>query len=80
MSAKLWYQKTPHHTILEGSKLVRWNTDPLDIPRLLPICLSPPDAVRFDIITLFPDFFASPLESGLVGRALARGIAETHIT
>lgn len=43
-------------------------------------CPSLVDTVRFDIITLFPDFFASPLESGLVGRALERGIAETHIT
>lgn len=31
--------------------------------------------MRFDIVTLFPDFFASPLSSGLLGRALARQIA-----
>lgn len=36
--------------------------------------------VRFDLVTLFPDFFTSPLQSGLVGRALARGIAEVQIT
>jgi tRNA (guanine37-N1)-methyltransferase len=36
--------------------------------------------VRFDIITLFPDFFASPLASGLLGKALAKGIAEVHLT
>ncbi|MEO0409529.1 MAG: tRNA (guanosine(37)-N1)-methyltransferase TrmD, partial [Cyanobacteria bacterium P01_A01_bin.135] len=36
--------------------------------------------MRFDIVTLFPDFFASPLKSGLVGRALSRGIAEVQIT
>jgi tRNA (guanine37-N1)-methyltransferase len=32
--------------------------------------------VRFDIVTLFPDFFESPLSSGLIGRALGKGIAE----
>lgn len=36
--------------------------------------------LRFDIITLFPDFFASPLASGLVGKALAKGIAEVYLT
>ncbi len=36
--------------------------------------------MRFDLITLFPDFFVSPLQSGLVGRALAREIATVHIT
>lgn len=36
--------------------------------------------MRFDIVTLFPDFFSSPLQSGLVGRALARGIAVVHLT
>jgi len=34
--------------------------------------------VRFDIITLFPDFFSSPLQSGLLGKALAKGIATVH--
>jgi len=34
--------------------------------------------VRFDIVTLFPDFFASPLLSGLLGKALARKIAQVH--
>ena len=36
--------------------------------------------MRFDLITLFPDFFASPLASGLVGKALARDIAQVHCT
>jgi tRNA (guanine37-N1)-methyltransferase len=36
--------------------------------------------MRFDIITLFPDFFDSPLQSGLLGKALARGIATVHLT
>ncbi|MFB2920911.1 MULTISPECIES: tRNA (guanosine(37)-N1)-methyltransferase TrmD [Aerosakkonema] len=35
--------------------------------------------MRFDIITLFPDFFTSPLSSGLLGKALAKGIAEVNL-
>jgi len=35
--------------------------------------------VRFDIVTLFPDFFASPLSSGLLGKALAKEIATVHL-
>jgi len=35
--------------------------------------------VRLDIITLFPDFFTSPLSSGLLGRALAKDIAQVHL-
>jgi tRNA (guanine37-N1)-methyltransferase len=34
--------------------------------------------VRFDIVTLFPDFFTSPLNSGLLGKALAKQIATVH--
>ncbi len=40
----------------------------------------PPDPLRFDIVTLFPDFFTSPLQSGLLGKALDRGIATVHLT
>ena len=41
---------------------------------------SPPESpLRFDIVTLFPDFFTSPLESGLLGKALARGIASVNL-
>ncbi|MEM7769413.1 MAG: tRNA (guanosine(37)-N1)-methyltransferase TrmD [Cyanobacteria bacterium P01_A01_bin.37] len=36
--------------------------------------------MRFDIVTLFPDFFASPLQSGLVGKALDHGIATVTLT
>jgi tRNA (guanine37-N1)-methyltransferase len=36
--------------------------------------------VRFDIITLFPDFFTSPLSSGLLGKAFAKQIAAVHLT
>ena len=36
-------------------------------------------AVRFDIVTLFPDFFTSPLSSGLLSRALIKQIAQVHL-
>jgi len=36
--------------------------------------------MRFDVVTLFPNFFASPLSSGLLGKALAKQIAEVHLT
>lgn len=36
--------------------------------------------LRFDIVTLFPDFFASPLASGLLEKALTRQIAEVFLT
>ena len=36
--------------------------------------------MRFDIVTLFPDFFTSPLRSGLLGKALAKEIATVHLT
>lgn len=35
--------------------------------------------MRFDIVTLFPDFFASPLSSGLLGKALAKEIAIVNL-
>ena len=36
--------------------------------------------MRFDLGSLFPDFFTSPLQSGLIGKALQRDIAQVHIT
>lgn len=36
--------------------------------------------MRFDIVTLFPDFFTSPLSCGLLGKALAKQIATVHLT
>ncbi len=36
--------------------------------------------MRFDIVTLFPDFFESPLKSGLLGKALDKAIAQVHLT
>ena len=35
--------------------------------------------VQIDIITLFPDFFTSPLQSGLLGKALLRKIARVNL-
>jgi len=35
--------------------------------------------VQFDIITLFPDFFTSPLRSGLLAKALERDIARVNL-
>jgi tRNA (guanine37-N1)-methyltransferase len=35
--------------------------------------------VRFDIVTLFPDFFTSPLNSGLLARALSKNIATVNL-
>jgi tRNA (guanine37-N1)-methyltransferase len=35
--------------------------------------------VQFDIVTLFPEFFTSPLSSGLIGKALAKEIAQVNL-
>ena len=35
--------------------------------------------MRFDIITLFPDFFTSPLQSSLIGKAIAKEIATVQL-
>ena len=35
--------------------------------------------MRFAIVSLFPDFFTSPLSSGLLGKALAKQIAEVYL-
>ena len=37
-------------------------------------------ALRFDILTIFPDFFTSVLRYGVVARALSAGIASVHAT
>ena len=36
-------------------------------------------AMRFDLITIFPDFFTGPLDYGIVRRAREAGLIETHI-
>ncbi|MGB2924989.1 MAG: tRNA (guanosine(37)-N1)-methyltransferase TrmD [Limnothrix sp.] len=36
-------------------------------------------APQFDIVTLFPDFFTSPLQCSLLGRAIAKGIATVNL-
>ncbi|MGA1622221.1 MAG: tRNA (guanosine(37)-N1)-methyltransferase TrmD [Synechocystis sp.] len=35
--------------------------------------------MQFDILTLFPDFFTSPLASGLLGKALQKAIAKVNL-
>jgi tRNA (guanine37-N1)-methyltransferase len=35
--------------------------------------------MRFDVVTLFPGYFASPLGESLVGRAVEAGILELHL-
>ncbi len=35
--------------------------------------------MRFDIVTLFPGYFASPLGESLIGRAVESGILEVHV-
>jgi len=35
--------------------------------------------MRFDIVTIFPEFFRGPLEHGIVRRALDAGLTEIHV-
>ena len=35
--------------------------------------------MRFDVITIFPEFFSGPLEHGIVRRAREAGIVEVHV-
>lgn len=35
--------------------------------------------MRFDVVTLFPDFFDSPLRSGLLGKALTKQLATVNL-
>src|SRR5882724_6909779 len=35
--------------------------------------------MRFDLITIFPEFFAGPLEHGIVRKAREAGLIETHV-
>jgi tRNA (guanine37-N1)-methyltransferase len=36
--------------------------------------------MRIDVITLFPEFFTSPLQTSLLGKAIANEIATVHLT
>jgi len=36
--------------------------------------------MRIDVVTLFPELFSSPLSVGLIGKAIAKGIAEIYFT
>jgi tRNA (guanine37-N1)-methyltransferase len=35
--------------------------------------------MRFDVVTLFPGFFASPFDESLVGRAVEAGLLDLHV-
>src|SRR5574337_90801 len=35
--------------------------------------------MRFDLITIFPEFFAGPLDHGIIRRAREASIIETHV-
>jgi tRNA (guanine37-N1)-methyltransferase len=35
--------------------------------------------MRFDIVTIFPEFFAGPLDYGIIRRARAAGLIEAHV-
>lgn len=35
--------------------------------------------MRFDVVTIFPDFFRGPLDHGIVRRAREAGLIETHV-
>ena len=35
--------------------------------------------MRFDVITLFPDFFTTPINSGLLGKAFYKNIAKVNL-
>ena len=36
--------------------------------------------MRIDIVTLFPEFFTSPLQTSLLGKAIANQIADVYLT
>jgi len=35
--------------------------------------------MRFDILTIFPDFFESPLKQSILGKAVENRLVEVHI-
>ena len=37
------------------------------------------EAMRFDLITIFPEFFAGPLDHGILRRARETGLVEVHV-
>jgi tRNA (guanine37-N1)-methyltransferase len=42
-------------------------------------CLTTLAAMRFDLVTIFPEFFAGPLDYGIVRRARETGLIEVHV-
>jgi len=75
----------PRHKDTKNAVSANKNFDFTDslLPNLSTTHLSPlnisPLLVRIDIVTLFPDFFSSPLSSGLLGKALAKEIALVNL-
>ena len=45
----------------------------------LPAAFITLQAMRFDLITIFPEFFAGPLDHGIVRRAKDAGIVQIHV-
>jgi len=35
--------------------------------------------LKFDILTIFPNYFNSPLKEGLLGKAIAKGLIDVNI-
>ncbi|MEK6531741.1 MAG: tRNA (guanosine(37)-N1)-methyltransferase TrmD [Deltaproteobacteria bacterium] len=35
--------------------------------------------MKFHVLTIFPDFFASPLKSGIIGKAIEKGVFEVNL-
>jgi tRNA (guanine37-N1)-methyltransferase len=47
--------------------------------RAAPVCATIKTSMRFDIITIFPEFFTGPLDHGIVRRAREARLIETHV-
>ncbi len=47
--------------------------------RAMTTCRSRADRVRIDVLTLFPDYLAPPLELSLIGKARREGIVDLHV-
>src|SRR5580692_2638640 len=43
------------------------------------VTIHPQDSMRFDIITIFPDFFTGPLDYGIVRRAREARLVDVHV-
>lgn len=63
----------------QGLRLKLTTLVKLSVAQFSPFLKNSLFSVRFDIITLFPDFFTSPLASGLLGKAIAKNIAQVNL-